>query len=45
MGSTAPWIFIGGVLLVGTIVGFGTAWFLATTYDDRENNDGQPGPY
>lgn len=39
------WIFIGGVLLVGVIVGTGVAFFILATASDRGTDDGQPGSY
>jgi hypothetical protein len=41
----APWIFVGGVLLVGTIVGIGTAFFILATTGDGDEHDGQSGTY
>ncbi len=45
MGSLTAWIFIGGVLLIGTIVGTGVAWFIVATANYGGQDDEQPGPY
>lgn len=38
------WIFVGGVLLVGAIVGIGTAFFILATASEGDEDDGQFGP-
>ena len=41
----ALWIFVGGVLLVGAIIGIGTALFILAPTSERDEDDGQFGPY